>query len=60
MLAQAMLEYETLTGDEIRDLLDKGTIDRPDKPAAPTTRPVRGSAIPKSGRRFGGEAPQGA
>ncbi len=60
LLAQAMLEYETLTGDEIRDLLDKGTIDRPDKPAAPTTRPVRGSAIPKSGRRFGGEAPQGA
>jgi cell division protease FtsH len=60
LLAQAMLEYETLTGDEIRALLDKGTIDRPDAPAAPTARPVRGSAIPKSGRRFGGEAPQGA
>ena len=57
LLAQAMLEYETLTGDEIRDLLDKGSIDRPDAPVAPTAKPVRGSAIPKAGRRFGGEAP---
>ncbi len=57
LLAQAMLEYETLTGDEIKALLDSGSIDRPDAPSAPTTRPVRGSAIPKAGRRFGGEAP---
>ncbi len=60
LIAQALLEYETLTGDEIKALLDNGKIDRPDAPAAPTTRPVRGSAIPKSGKRFGGEAPQGA
>jgi cell division protease FtsH len=57
LLAQAMLEYETLNGDEIKQLLETGTIDRPDAPSAPTVKPVRGSAIPKSGRRFGGEAP---
>ncbi|MEO6151811.1 MAG: ATP-dependent zinc metalloprotease FtsH [Croceibacterium sp.] len=61
LLAQALLEYETLTGEEIKQLLENGKIDRPDQPAGPTmTRPVRGSAIPKAGKRFGGEAPQGA
>jgi cell division protease FtsH len=57
LLAQALLEYETLTGDEIRDLLDNGKIDRPDAPSKPLAKPVKGSAIPKAGRRFGGEAP---
>jgi len=52
-----MLEYETLNGDEIKQLLDTGVIDRPDAPSTPTAKPVRGSAIPKAGRRFGGEAP---
>ncbi|MEO6041477.1 MAG: ATP-dependent zinc metalloprotease FtsH [Croceibacterium sp.] len=61
LLAQALLEYETLTGEEIKQLLATGKIDRPDFPAGPAiTRPVRGSAIPKAGKRFGGEAPQGA
>ncbi|HYD23400.1 MAG TPA: ATP-dependent zinc metalloprotease FtsH [Croceibacterium sp.] len=61
LLAQALLEYETLTGDEIKQLLDSGKIDRPDHPSGPViARPVRGSAIPKAGKRFGGEAPQGA
>ncbi len=60
LLAQAMLEYETLNGDEIKQLLDTGTIDRPDQPLTPLVKPVRGSAIPKAGRKFGGEAPQGA
>ena len=64
LLAQALLEYETLTGDEIKQLLDSGKIDRPDAPTGPL-RPVTtiGSAIPKAGRRFGGAgeaAPQGA
>ena len=61
LLAQALLEYETLTGDEIKQLLADGKIDRPDQPSGPAfARPVRGSAIPKAGKRFGGEAPQGA
>jgi cell division protease FtsH len=62
LLAQAMLEYETLTGDEIRQLLDTGKIDRPDEPRGPTiARPTQGSSIPKAGKRFsGGAAPQGA
>jgi cell division protease FtsH len=60
LLAQALLEYETLTGDEIKQLLADGKIDRPEQPSGPAVaRPVRGSAIPKAGKRFGGEAPQG-
>src|SRR6186713_2307636 len=60
LLAQALLEYETLTGDEIKALLEDGKIDRPEQPSGPVSaRPVRGSAIPKSGKRFGGPAPQG-
>jgi cell division protease FtsH len=65
LLAQALLEYETLSGEEINALLETGKIDRPDAPRGPTiAAPVRGSAIPKAGKRFGGagsdEAPQGA
>jgi cell division protease FtsH len=68
LLAQALLEYETLTGEEIKALLETGKIDRPDAPRGPTVpAQVRGSAIPKAGKRFGGsketggdEAPQGA
>jgi cell division protease FtsH len=42
-------------------LLENGKIDRPEQPSGPAiARPVRGSAIPKAGKRFGGEAPQGA
>lgn len=64
LLAQALLEYETLTGEEIKALLDKGSIDRPQTPSGPA-RPVatQGSSIPRAGRRFGGSgdtAPQGA
>ena len=62
LLAQALLEYETLTGDDINQLLETGKLDRPQEPKGPTNvQPVRGSAIPKSGKRFGGgEAPLGA
>ncbi|WP_159978723.1 MULTISPECIES: ATP-dependent zinc metalloprotease FtsH [unclassified Novosphingobium] len=61
-LAQAMLEYETLSGEDIKQLLEGGSIDRPSTPrGASTPRPLSGSAIPKSGKRFsGGTAPQGA
>jgi len=63
LLAQAMLEYETLTGDEIKALIEDGKIDRPDAPSGPIpVVPTHGSSIPKAGKRFGGEgeAPQGA
>jgi len=64
LLAQALLEYETLTGEEIKTLLATGKIERPDRPHSQSIPvPVRGSAIPKAGKRFGrkgDEAPQGA
>ncbi len=64
LLAQALLEYETLTGEDINALLENGKIDRPDAPRGISVpAQVRGSAIPKAGKRFGGtpdEAPQGA
>ncbi|WP_343343923.1 ATP-dependent zinc metalloprotease FtsH [Sphingomicrobium sp. XHP0239] len=48
-LAQALLEFETLSGDEIKTLLDGGEIDRggPKGPVIPTA----GSSIPKAGRK---------
>ena len=60
-LAQALLEYETLSGDEIKTLMAGGTIDRgsSSKPTIPTA----GSSIPKSKRPkpgIGGAAPAGA
>ncbi|WP_417321564.1 ATP-dependent zinc metalloprotease FtsH [Erythrobacter aureus] len=62
LLAQAMLEYETLTGDEIDQLMKDGKIDRPDEPKGPVVvKPVAGAAVPKAGRKLGGgPAPQGA
>ena len=62
LLAQALLEYETLNGEEIKQLLEDGKIDRPDRPSGPAVpRPVHGSAIPKTGKKFGGDtAPHGA
>ncbi|AIT79341.1 MULTISPECIES: ATP-dependent zinc metalloprotease FtsH [Novosphingobium] len=62
LLANAMLEYETLSGDEIKQLMDTGEIDRPSEPSG-KGKPARvaGSSIPKAGKRFsGGTAPQGA
>jgi cell division protease FtsH len=56
LLAQAMLEYETLSGEDIRQLLETGKLDRPDAPSTPRPAPVHGSAIPKAGRRFSGAA----
>ena len=64
LLAQAMLEYETLTGEEIDQLMKNGKIDRPDHPSGPTpVVPTSGSTVPKAGKKFGGEggaAPQRA
>ena len=57
LIANALLELETLTGDEIRQLIDTGKIERPDQNAPGNTlTPVKGSAIPKAGKRFVGVA----
>ncbi len=64
LLAKAMLEFETLSGDDIREVMETGTLNRPDdrstgaRPAA-----IRGATVPRSGKRFVGDgapSPQGA
>ena len=59
-LAKALLEYELLSGDEIKDLLAGKPIIRggdDDKPSGSAPK----SSVPPSGGAFGGgEAPQGA
>lgn len=61
----ALIEYETLSGDEVKKLIETGKIDRDDgAKSKPTNIPQVGTAIPKAGRRkptsVGGATPQGA
>ena len=65
LLANALLEFETLSGEEIRQLLETGKFARDDgKIVKPSGIPQIGTAIPKAGRRktapVGGATPQGA
>ena len=65
LLANALLEFETLSGEEIRQLLETGKFERDDgKVIKPSGIPQIGTAIPKAGRRktspVGGATPQGA
>ncbi|OYU36802.1 ATP-dependent zinc metalloprotease FtsH [Novosphingobium sp. PASSN1] len=55
LLAQALLEYETLSGDDIRALMEDGKLDRPEMPNGPA-RPVasQGATVPRAGRKFSG------
>lgn len=64
LLANALLEFETLSGDEINQLLDTGKFERDDgKILKPSSIPTVGTAIPKAGRGksapVGGATPQG-
>ena len=63
-LATALLEYETLTGDEIKRLIAGETIERGDGPSAGSTPvPAAGTSIPKTRRPtgpFGTPKPLGA
>lgn len=56
-LAKALLEYETLTGDEIRGLLRGEPIIRVDTSELDDGKPK--SSVPKTGGLGGGEVPQG-
>ena len=50
VLAQALLEYETLTGDEIKQVVETGKIDRPDSAlSAALPEAVRGASVPRAG-----------
>ena len=65
LLANALLEFETLSGDEIRQLIDTGKFDRDDNTTSrPSNIPLAGSSIPKAGRgkrsSIGDAKPQGA
>jgi cell division protease FtsH len=58
-LAQGLLEYETLSGDEIMGLL-RG--EKPTRESGDDTPPSRGSAVPSAGsqkKKRGGEEPGG-
>jgi cell division protease FtsH len=50
LLANALLEYETLSGEEIQTLIDKGKIERDNEALRPAVVPAAGTSIPKTRR----------
>jgi cell division protease FtsH len=54
-IAEALLEFETLTGDELRDLMNGKP---PSRDAFDDTTPSRGSAVPSAGTRGKDGAPE--
>jgi cell division protease FtsH len=62
-LATALLEYETLSGDEIKKAIKGEDIGRDNPSAHPSVVPASGASIPSTRRPrggIGGPAPQGA
>jgi cell division protease FtsH len=62
-LATALLEYETLTGEEAKRAIRGDDIGRDNPSAKPTSLPVSGASIPSTRRPrggIGGPAPAGA
>ncbi len=57
-IAQALLEYETLTGEEIRALLRGEEIDRPDDTPEPSAPPSKPRTVPSAGRGPRGASPE--
>ncbi|MFT3671026.1 ATP-dependent zinc metalloprotease FtsH [Aestuariivirga sp.] len=52
VLARALLEYETLSGDEVARVLKGESIDRDDKPAKRSEK--GGTSVPRAGAKRGG------
>eukprot|EP00548_Thalassiothrix_antarctica_P003618 CAMPEP_0194146556 /NCGR_PEP_ID=MMETSP0152-20130528/20873_1 /TAXON_ID=1049557 /ORGANISM="Thalassiothrix antarctica, Strain L6-D1" /LENGTH=739 /DNA_ID=CAMNT_0038847101 /DNA_START=139 /DNA_END=2358 /DNA_ORIENTATION=+ len=57
LLAETLLEYETLTGDEVRDLIKKGT--KPKRPIINTEKGARGNTSIVTQSSGGGQPIQG-
>jgi cell division protease FtsH len=56
LIGNALLEYETLSGDDIETLLSGGTIERPDPDDTPVDADSSSSSVPTSGSS---EEPEG-
>jgi cell division protease FtsH len=54
-IAQGLLEYETLSGEEIKQIMAG---QKPARDLGDDTPPSRGSAVPKEGKRKGGGEPE--